>query len=374
MPIKRQAVGAQLQAAFQRPLAVLVDAPDLRAYLRQPVVFFLVRTENRRVQEGDPLVEHGRVARDADVVCNNQRQEDEIVGNARADAATCGRVPPVLHVAFLELPRRRAQDLCPRLLRGAVDDGHRVLELVAETECPARLVERRPAPHSTGERLVYEPAVQHQVHRRVRCADLDRPEDAIPERADFLQRRLHPARRGVGADESPGLVRGLGLPEQEDDLLLPARRHVQRRHQCGARVDQFAGAAGEPRPAEGGRRFRRALAAQEFGAIGREGTRRGIRTDRGHGGESDPPGEVARPGVGGEQRAGFRVGRAHHLRGGLVAEAAQDPLGVERRRQAPRPACPCSARRRRTILTGSVGEIRTRRSCSRPWLVRVKRL
>ena len=134
-----------------------------------------------------------------------------------------GRVPPVLHVALLELARRRAQDLCPRLLRRAVDDGHRVLELVAETECPARLVERRPAPHSTGERLVEQPAVQHQVHRRVRRADLDRPEDAIPECADFLQRRLYPARSGVGADESSGLVRGLGLPEQEDDLLLPAR-------------------------------------------------------------------------------------------------------------------------------------------------------
>ena len=47
-----------------------------------------------------------------------------------------GRVPPVLYVAFLELPRRRAQDLRPRLLRGAVDDGHRVLELVAETNAP----------------------------------------------------------------------------------------------------------------------------------------------------------------------------------------------------------------------------------------------
>src|SRR4029453_16320835 len=174
----------------------------LRTYLRQPVVFLLVRTENWRVQEGNPIVEQGRVARNADVVRNNQRQEDEIVGYPRADAATCERGPPVLHIAFLELPRGRAQDLCPRLLRGAVDDGHRVLELVAETECPARLIERRPAPHSTGESLVYEPAVQHQIHPRVRRADLDRPEDAIPERAGFLQRRLYPARSGVGADES----------------------------------------------------------------------------------------------------------------------------------------------------------------------------
>ena len=197
---------AQLQAVFQRPVAVFVHASVIRAYLGQPVVFLLVRTENRRVQEGHLLVENGRVARNADVMCNDQWQEEEIVGDARADAAARGRMPPVLHVAFLELPRRRAQDLCARLLRGAVDDGHRVLELVAEAECPARLVEGRPAPHSAGERLIEQPAVQHQVQRRVRRADLDRPEDAIPERADFLQRCLHPARSGVGADESPGLA------------------------------------------------------------------------------------------------------------------------------------------------------------------------
>ena len=269
---------------------------------------------------------------------DHQRQEEEVVGNAGADAAAGGRVPPVLHVAFLELPRRRAQDLCPRLLRGAVDDGHRVLELVAEAERPARLVERRPAPHATGERLVEEPAVEHQIHRRVRRADLDRPEDAIPERSRFLQRRLHPTGLGVGADEAPGLVRGLRLPEQEDDLLLPARRHFQRGHQCGAGVDQVAGAVGEPRPAEGGRRGRGALAAEEFGAIGREGARRGIRPAAATAAKATLPAKLARPGAGGEQRAGFRVGDADHLRRGLIAEAAQHPLGVERRRQAPRPA------------------------------------
>jgi hypothetical protein len=189
----------------------------------------------------------------------------------------------VLHVAFLELTRRRTQDLCPRFSWSAVNDGHSVLELVAETECSARLIKRRPAPHSTRESLVYEPAIQHQVQRRVRRPDLDRPEDAIPARADFLERCLDLARSGVRADESPGLLRGRCLPEQEDNLLLAAWWHFEWRHQRGARVDQLAGAVGEPRPAEGGGRFRRALATEELGAIGREGVRLGICTDRGYG-------------------------------------------------------------------------------------------
>ncbi len=176
------------------------------------------------MQERHPLVENGRVAGDADVVAGDERQEVQVVGDARADPASGRRVPPVLHVAFFELPRRRSQNLRPRLLRRAVDQRHRVLKLVAEPERSARLVEARPAPHPTGERLIEQPAVQHQVERRVRRTDLDGSEDAIPLRSDFLQRRLRAARIGVGDDESPGLLRALCLAEQEDDLVGPAWR------------------------------------------------------------------------------------------------------------------------------------------------------
>src|SRR5436305_2708782 len=131
----------------------------IRAYLRTPIVFLLVRTEHWRMQEKNLLIEQGRVARNADIMCNDQWEENAIVGNARANAATRRRMPPVLHVAFLELPRRCTYDLGPRFLRGAVDDCHRILELVAEAECTTRLIEGGPAPHSTGEGLVHEPAV-----------------------------------------------------------------------------------------------------------------------------------------------------------------------------------------------------------------------
>src|SRR3954447_12118275 len=131
----------------------------IRAYLRTPVVFLLVRTEHWRMEERNLLIEQVPVARNANIVCNDQREENAIVGNACAHAAARRRMPPVLHVAFLELPGRRTHDLCPRFLRRAVNDRHCILELVTETECPTRLIERGPAPHSTRERLVHEPTV-----------------------------------------------------------------------------------------------------------------------------------------------------------------------------------------------------------------------
>src|SRR6516225_2305842 len=179
-------MGAKLQAALQRPLAVLVDAALLLAHLGLAVIFLLVRTKNWRVQEGNTFVQKGGIACNANVMCNHQRQEEKIVGNARADTATCWRMPPMLHVALLKLTRRGEQDLFARFARCAVDDGHRVLELVAKTKCSTRLVKRRPAPHPTGKNLVYQPAVHHQIHGWVRGSDLDRLEDAIPQLTDLL--------------------------------------------------------------------------------------------------------------------------------------------------------------------------------------------
>ena len=120
------------------------------------------------------------------MVAGDEGQEVQVVGDACPNAAPRWRVPPVLHVALFELPGGRSEDLRPRLLRGAVNQGHRVLQLVAEAERPARLVEPRPAPHPAGKHLVDQPAIEHQVQRGVRRADLNGPEDAVPPCLDLL--------------------------------------------------------------------------------------------------------------------------------------------------------------------------------------------
>jgi hypothetical protein len=49
-------------------------------------------------------------------------------------------MPPVLHIAFRELPRRAQQQVLSGERRLRVDERHHVLQLVAESERAPRLV------------------------------------------------------------------------------------------------------------------------------------------------------------------------------------------------------------------------------------------
>ena len=73
---------------------------------------------------------------------NDERQEIEVVGDARANADAGRRVPPMLDIAFFELSRRRSQDLRPRFCWSAIDQGHYILQLVSKAIRAAGLVKR----------------------------------------------------------------------------------------------------------------------------------------------------------------------------------------------------------------------------------------
>jgi hypothetical protein len=64
-------VGAKLQTALERPLAVLVDAALLLAHLGLPVIILLVGTKNWRVQEGNTFIEKGGIVCNSDIMCNH---------------------------------------------------------------------------------------------------------------------------------------------------------------------------------------------------------------------------------------------------------------------------------------------------------------
>ena len=150
------------------------------------------------------------------------------------------------------------------------------------------------------------------------------PEDAIPSCRDLLQRAVGPPVLTIESNEAPRVFLGLRLSEQKDDDVLSARRQLQPGHQRGAGVAEFTGPVGEPLPPEGSRRFRRAVAPQELGPVGRE--RSGASR---HVGESDPPGEITCPGAAGEEGAALRVERAPYIQLGLLAQNAQHPLDIE---------------------------------------------
>ena len=119
--------------------------------------------QRRRDQERHELLEDRRVGGDLEVMREDERQPDAIVGEPRPDALPGRRMPPVLDVALDELPRRGAEQVGPGQRRFGVDQGHRILQLIPEPVRPAALVQCRTGPHPAGERLVQGPAIEHGV-------------------------------------------------------------------------------------------------------------------------------------------------------------------------------------------------------------------
>ena len=81
-------------------------------------------------------------------------------------------MPPVLDVAFDELSTRTKRDLIAQQPRFGVHQRHRVLQLVAESVSPARLVEAAARPKPASDRLIHQPAIGQHVERNIGRVDL----------------------------------------------------------------------------------------------------------------------------------------------------------------------------------------------------------
>ena len=60
----------------------------------------------------------------------------------------------MLHVPFAELVGGGAEQMFAQQAGLGMDEGHRVLQLIAEAERAAGLIEARARPHAAGERLI----------------------------------------------------------------------------------------------------------------------------------------------------------------------------------------------------------------------------
>src|SRR6266436_6777704 len=89
-------------------------------------------------------------------------------------------MPPVLDIAFTELARRCAQQMYPYQGWLGMRQRHHILQLVAESERAAGLIETAPAPDAAAQSLIQEPAIGHEVGSRVGSIDIDRAECVTP--------------------------------------------------------------------------------------------------------------------------------------------------------------------------------------------------
>ena len=94
----------------------------------------------------------------------------------------------MLNVAFLELMPRVQQNLRACQFGFGVNQRHHILQLIAEAERPAGLIERRTRPDSAHQRLIQKPAIRNRIKRSIGRFDFDGRQNFVPKPADFFKR------------------------------------------------------------------------------------------------------------------------------------------------------------------------------------------
>ena len=130
-----------------------------------------------------------------------------------------------------------------------------------------------------------------------------------------------------------GLVGVASRTEREHDLALLSVGQFEGHLERGTRVEGRAHAPGERRPEHRRRLPQAAVAADELGAVPRHAAARIVDVEERH-----PAAELGVVGVSRDHRTGIGIDAGHHVRGGLPAKVAEDPLDVGGDRDAARPA------------------------------------
>ncbi len=84
------------------------------------------------------------VARRFDILADRIGQPQKIIRTACAHTPVRRRMPPVKNIAFLELVRGAGEDMGARPCGIGVKQSQHILQLIAEAEGSARLIEPRP--------------------------------------------------------------------------------------------------------------------------------------------------------------------------------------------------------------------------------------
>src|SRR5438045_5765645 len=103
----------------------------------------------------------------------DERKPQKIVTDSAANAGARFWMPPVLDIAFYELPCVRTQNVVASQLWRSVHEGHHVLQLITEPVSAARLIQGRAAQDSAAEGLRPQQAVEHRPRRQHRRSNCD---------------------------------------------------------------------------------------------------------------------------------------------------------------------------------------------------------
>ncbi len=156
----------------------------------------------------------------------------------RADAATGGRVPPMLHVAFAELMRRGPQEVLTGEGRLGMHQRHHILQLVAEAERSAGLIKSGARPQAATQGLIQQPAVGHHINGGIGCLDQHGAERPIPVLPDSFKGDTAGLSGAETADQGLYFSDGAPHPKAEAGFsLLPGGQIKSHLHHA-ARVQR----------------------------------------------------------------------------------------------------------------------------------------
>ena len=292
----------------------------------------LIRAEDRSAEKGHHFIEHRPVTCCLDVVRRDVGQPEQIIRAARPRAPTAGGMPPVLDIALDELPARGQQQMGAVQVGACIDQGHHVLELIAEADRAAGLVVAGAAPQARTHRLVQQPPVDDQVERVVGRVHGDRTQDAIPLLGDLAQAILDGLRRSAPLDERSHVVGRHRFAQQEYDASGLGRRQRDLRVQRRARIESGAHAVRQDFEGDARGRIDRSVAAEELRAV------TGIRP---HGFAAPRKPDASRvvhvPRIARDDGAGAGVDRGDDRQGPARARRTEVPLVVREQAQPPRP-------------------------------------
>ena len=301
-PHQRKPMHAERQRGVESESAVLEHGRLLVGDGRIEEAVMLTRLERLAFQERDAFIEDGPVSGGVDVMGDCIGEPRTIIRDAGSHALTRMRQPPMLDIAFDELSRRGPQQMLAGQRGPRRGERHAILQLIAETIGAAGLIESGTRPDAAAQRLIEQPAVEHDVHRPVRRLDDDRAEDFVPLAFDVRFDRVEIG-GAIAGDEAPRRFLVFSFAQQENDFDCVAGRQFDRGAQSRARIEARPDCPGERRGAgERGGFGERAVSTDEFAPIAGPAGLSPAQI-----GEGDARAKARIPGIAGEHRAGGGV-------------------------------------------------------------------
>src|SRR6185436_17678474 len=221
-------------------------------------------------------------------------------------------MPPVLNIAFLKLSSGTEQEVFADKLRLAVDERHRILQLIAEAEGASRLIVSAPRPETACERLIHQPAVCQYVERLVRGLHMHRAKCVPPILPDHFERAARRSRPTKAAHQVSGIFDVPPNPEPENDLALLPTGQLEWHMDCAAGIEPSPHFARQPHPGHRSRTTKRAIAPNKLRPVATDGPRRLV-----HVKEGSPAGEFRMIGISCEKGAALGVQFGHDMHRGF---------------------------------------------------------